>query len=82
MDQVNEDEAAPLTISVTGGNPTDEELGAVLAVLQAALTPVGVAEKGDDRPRAGGWRSHTRMMRRQFQPGREAWRFSGIPGAM
>lgn len=75
-------QAAPLTIQVSGGNPTDEELGAVLAVLQAALTVPDYSDSGDKRPLAGGWKSYTRMQRRSFRPGREAWRFSGIPGAM
>lgn len=76
------EETTPLGITVTGGNPSDEELGAVLAVLAAATAAPVVEEGKGDRPRAGGWRSHTRMMRRNFHPGMDAWRYSGIPGAM
>ncbi len=62
-------------IQVSKGNPTDEELGAVLAVLQSALAPreAGPDEDLGDRPRAGGWKSYWRVMRRPLVPGRDAW---------
>lgn len=64
-------------IRVSKGNPTDEELGAVLAVLQAAMTPrAGDDEDLGDRPRAGGWKSYWRVVRRPLVPGRDAWKHS------
>ncbi|GAA1389335.1 acyl-CoA carboxylase subunit epsilon [Luteococcus peritonei] len=74
-----EEVAEPLRIEVVGGNPSDDEVGAVMAVLQAAMAAGAPAQKNDDRPLAGGWKSYTRTIRRQVMPGREAWRFSGRP---
>lgn len=66
-------------ITVRGGNPSDDELAAVVAVLQAATAASVPLEEGDDRPLAGGWKSYTRTLRRQVTPGREAWRYSFRP---
>ncbi len=54
---------------------TDEELAAVLAVLQARATS-DTLKAGSDRPLAGGWKSYYRTVRQQTVPGREAWRTS------
>lgn len=61
-------------IQVTKGNPSDEELGALMAVILAAGRPVPPQRDTDDRPVAGGWKSYWRTMRRDLRPGREAWR--------
>lgn len=71
--------AEPPRIEVVGGTLSDEEVGAVVAVLQAALAANAPAQANDDRPLAGGWKSYVRVMRRQMMPGREAWRQSGRP---
>lgn len=59
--------------SVTAGNPTDDELAAVLAVLSAS-----VAEAGRARDRGGmppmDWRSYWRVVREPVRLGRDAWR--------
>ncbi|MEL4358677.1 MULTISPECIES: acyl-CoA carboxylase subunit epsilon [unclassified Luteococcus] len=72
-------EATPLTFQVSGGNPDDVELAAVMAVLQAAHRAGAPAEQSDDRPLAGGWKSYHRTLRRPVNPGREAWRYSARP---
>ncbi len=61
-------------VQVTKGEPTDEELGALLAVLMAAGRPIPAQRDTDDRPIAGGWKSYWRTVRRPVAPGREAWR--------
>ncbi|MDO4783825.1 MAG: acyl-CoA carboxylase subunit epsilon [Propionibacteriaceae bacterium] len=69
--------AAALTappIRVGKGHPTDEELGALLAVIAAATRPQPPQRETDDRPIAGGWASYYRTVRRSLVPGREAWR--------
>ena len=62
--------------TVVRGTPTDEELGAVVVVLAAAMAAPPPPRENDDRPRAGGWASHWRLLRQPFVPGRDAWRGS------
>lgn len=78
-DDVADPAPEPLRIEVMGGNPSDDEVGAVLAVLAAATAAQVPQKNNDDRPLAGGWSSYTRTLRRQMMPGREAWRQSGRP---
>lgn len=61
---------------VTKGHPDDEELAAVMGVLMAAASDGGPIENDElgDRPRAGGWKSYHRVLRRQVVPGLDAWR--------
>ncbi|MDO5736374.1 MAG: acyl-CoA carboxylase subunit epsilon [Propionibacteriaceae bacterium] len=61
--------------SIARTQATDEELAAVLAVLQASANSDKLTE-GTDRPLAGGWKSYYRTIRQQAAPGREAWRTS------
>ncbi|RRD44750.1 acyl-CoA carboxylase subunit epsilon [Tessaracoccus sp. OH4464_COT-324] len=56
------------------GTPlTEEELGAIAAVLNAKRR-ANRLRPTDDRPLAGGWNSYYRIMRPPLVPGREAWR--------
>lgn len=66
-------ETGQAEFSVAKGNPTDEELGALMAVLQAS-TAGHAQTPADDRPVAGGWKSHYRRLRRPLLAGREGWR--------
>lgn len=59
------------TYEVVSGNPTPEELAAVLSVLTVVTSPV--PPPPDNVPYMGGWRSHWRMLRRAVFPGRDAW---------
>ncbi|HET9128075.1 MAG TPA: acyl-CoA carboxylase subunit epsilon [Propionibacteriaceae bacterium] len=73
------DEAAPSdagtpTFRITRGHPDDVEIAAVMAVLQAVTAARPPADEGlGDRPRAGGWKSYWRVVRRPLVPGRDAW---------
>ena len=68
----------PVEFTIAKGNPTDEELGAVMAVLSAS-THAPTVSASDDRALAGGWKSHWRRVRRPLLPGREAWRAAFRP---
>ncbi len=61
--------------SVVRGNPTEEELAALVALL--ALR----SRAGDTGPatRASGWSSYWRSVRAPVAPGPDAWRMSGWP---
>ena len=62
-------------VRITRGHPDDAELAAVLTVLQSALAARPPTDEGlGDRPRAGGWKSYWRVVRRPVVPGRDAWR--------
>jgi hypothetical protein len=57
------------SFSVVGGNPTDDELAAVLAVLAAKLSD---ARQGGMPPMS--WGSYWRVVREPVKLGRDAWR--------
>ncbi len=59
-------------ISFTHGNPTPEEVAAVVAVV---LSRRGGAS-ADEPERAGGWAGYWRRTRRSLRPGPDAWRQS------
>ena len=61
--------------SVVKGDPTDEELAALVAVL--ALRAGG----GGDRPtpQPSGWSAYGRTVRAPVRPGPDAWRMSARP---
>ncbi|MBD4635612.1 acyl-CoA carboxylase subunit epsilon, partial [Xanthomonas citri pv. citri] len=50
-------------ITVTKGNLTDEELGALVTVLAELTRPSPNAYVPDDRPIAFGWKSYWRTIR-------------------
>lgn len=66
--------AAP--IQITRGRLSDEELGALIAVLAAATRPGPDPHVPKDRPVPFGWKSHWRTIREPFMPGQDAWRGS------
>ena len=59
--------------SVTRGNPTDEELAALVAVLLTRPTASAEPTVGA----ASGWSAYWRSVRAPVQPGPGAWRLSG-----
>lgn len=66
--------ARPL-LRVVRGNPTPEELAALIAVVASRGTEV--------EPEAAApslWASRGAGLRRPLRPGRGAWRASGLPG--
>jgi hypothetical protein len=62
-------------ITVTGTPLTDDEFGALMAVLHAKRR-VRRLRSACDRPSRGGWASRHRALRTPLVPGRDAWRRS------
>ena len=61
-------------VRVVGGNPTEEELAAILAVVGEHYATESASATVDDRPRSTGW-THSRRLRRYR---RQPWgRFRG-----
>ena len=67
-----EAEDQPL-FTVVKGQPTDEELAALVVVFSSLSSAGG----SDSRPGTSGWSSYWRSVRRPFHPGPDAWRLSG-----
>ena len=65
---------SPPMLRVVRGDPTPEELAAVVAVLAAA----GSSTPSTPEPR-GQWRSRGRNVRPSLSRGHDAWRSSGLP---
>jgi|LSQX01.1.fsa_nt_gb hypothetical protein len=62
-------------VTVVSGSPTPEELAAIVAVVTAgAAAGTEEAPRPADRPRIGGWKSYTRVLRGATYPGPGAWR--------
>jgi hypothetical protein len=70
------DEATPRPVlRVVRGNPTPEELAALLAVVAARG---GAAQETEPAPPSR-WASRASGLRRPLSPGPGAWRASGLP---
>lgn len=67
------DDSASPVFQVSGGNPSDDELAAAIAVLSVALAPRPRPRAASDRPKVGGWNSYHRVIRPPHQPGAGAW---------
>ncbi|OYO21024.1 hypothetical protein CGZ93_11200 [Enemella dayhoffiae] len=67
------DSPATPTFEVVSGSPSAEELAAIVTVLSAASAANGDSTPPSDRPRAGGWKSYWRTVRREHRPGPGAW---------
>lgn len=67
-----EQPAAPV-VEVVSGSPTPEELAAIVTVVAAGSSSGASAGPTSDRPRAGGWKSYWRTVRREHRPGPGAW---------
>jgi hypothetical protein len=61
------------SFSVVGGNPTDDELAAVLAVLLAKVSDARKARGRGGMPPMS-WASYWRVVREPVKLGRDAWR--------
>ncbi len=61
------------------GNPTPDELAAVVAVLAAAAASGGGSTSGEAAADDGGWSAYWRGLRPAVAPGPGAWRASGWP---
>lgn len=63
-------------VQVVGGEPSDEELAALTAVLVALRRARANPHVPSTSSLAGGWRSYWHTVRNPLVPGREAWRSS------
>lgn len=70
---MSDDDQLPLR--VVKGDPTAEELAALVAVVSAKAAAVGV----DDTTQPTSWASYWRRVRTPLRPGRGAWRASALP---
>ncbi|GAA5050094.1 acyl-CoA carboxylase subunit epsilon [Streptomyces similanensis] len=64
-----------MTIKVVRGNPTPEELAAVVALLSVAGRP----HSGPAPRRAGAWASRRRLLRTPHAYGTAGWLASALP---
>jgi hypothetical protein len=69
---------SPAEFSVVRGNPTDEELAAAIAVVQAALTAAELeaAKHAAEADNVSAWHLNASMLRGQVTPGAGQWRAS------
>ena len=74
------DENLQELLRVEGGNPTPEELAAVVAVLSAAVAEANEqAAKSLGQPRSS-WNRSSSMLRGNITPGLRQWNASFRPG--
>jgi hypothetical protein len=66
---------APL-LRVVRGEPTDEELAALVAVVTAKSAAAAAAA---EEPARSQWRNRSRNIRPPIGPGPGSWRASGLP---
>lgn len=66
-------EATPIEISVLRGNPTEDELAALIAVVSEAYDAEVVSAVADDTPPASAWARAQREMRHLLSHGPGAW---------
>jgi hypothetical protein len=59
---------------IRAAGATEEEIAALVVVLQALGMAEDRLKAADDRPLAGGWKSYYRTVRQQLVYGRDAWR--------
>ena len=71
------DATAPRVLRVVRGEPSPEELAALVTVLAARA---GTAEPPRPTPSRPVWNDRERLVRRPLTPGRAAFRASALPG--
>jgi Acyl-CoA carboxylase epsilon subunit len=64
-------------LTIVRGDPTPEEIAALVTVLTARLNPPGPARAGEIM--RNGWSSRSRMMRNPLSRGPGGWRASALP---
>jgi len=74
-------EAARPALRVVRGNPTAEEIAAVVSVLAARSAAAGAARpgRGDTDETPSGWNDRSRALRAPLLHGPDAWRASAFP---
>ncbi len=63
-------------VQIVTGDPTDEELAALGAIIVAIRRARPTPHVPETSTLAGGWRSYWHTVRTPLVPGREAWRSS------
>ena len=64
-------------LTIVRGDPTPEQIAALVAVLTARLEPAGQTKAGEAL--RSGWSSRSRLMRGPLSRGPGAWRASALP---
>jgi hypothetical protein len=67
-------------IKVISGNPTEAELAAVIAILQASHQEQVSTAKGHSQPKASSWNRNSTQFRNDLRPGVGQWRAQYRPG--
>ena len=67
-------------IKVVAGNPTDAELAAVIAILQASHQEQVSTTKREIKVAASSWNRNTNRFRSDLRPGLGQWRAQFRPG--
>jgi len=67
-------------IKVIAGNPSPEELAAVVAILEAAHTEQVIEGKKKAKKPASSWNRNTSIFRNDLMPGYGQWRAQYRPG--
>lgn len=67
----------PLRVEVVRGNPTDEELAAVIAVVTEAYTQEAARALADEPEKASAWQVTARSLREPFRRDISWGRFGG-----
>ena len=71
---MTDDRSAAPILRVVKGDPTDEELAALVAVVASLGAPAAAPAR-----RTPEWNHNRRMQRLVLRPGPGAWRSSGLP---
>jgi hypothetical protein len=71
------DALAPALLRIESGDPTDEELAALVAVVAARAA--GGTSDGRSRERRSSWANPARSVRQTHRHGTGGWRASALP---
>lgn len=61
-------------VEIVAGNPSDEDVAAITAILAMVRRGRGRPHAPQKSVIAGGWKSYWHTVRHPFLPGRDAWR--------
>lgn len=66
-------------LRIVRGDPSPEEIAALVAVLTARARAAAAARDGHERRPVSAWRDPSRLVRRPLPHGPGAWRGSALP---
>jgi len=67
----------PPGLAIVAGNPSAEEIAAVVTVLSARMRPAGTARAGETA--RYGWSARSRLLRAPVRRSAGGWRASALP---